>query len=202
MFRLASAVAATIAAVFPIPIVSAMEPAPLKLPPVGTRLHYDEGGKPVSWKIVESKPGAYAAERSDGLSSYANAGGILAPAFRYRDERGFDGTQRLVSGDPMAIYPIAVGKSAKFTVAGEAPARGWKWTHDTSCSVIGTEKIKVPIGEFETFVVHCERRGNRGKEFTTTRYYAPSLGVAVRSITIDHVNNNRWSSDLVKFEAP
>ena len=81
----------------------------------GARVSGGYGGKPVSWKIVESKPGAYAAERSDGLSSYANAGGILAPAFRYRDERGFDGTQRLVSGDPMAIYPIAVGKSAKFT---------------------------------------------------------------------------------------
>ena len=40
------------------------------------------------------------------------------------------------------------------------------------------------------------------------RVSAKTMGVAisridpVRSITIDHVNNNRWSSDLVKFEAP
>lgn len=200
MFRLPIALAAAI--VLSGAPASALEPAPLKMPPVGTKIHYDEGGTPVVFEVIESKPGAYAARRTDGQSSFATVGGLVSPALRYRDPRGYDGTQRLVEGDPTAIYPLAVGKSVSFKVAGEAPSRGWKWTNSVNCAVTGTEKVKVALGEFDTFVVRCERSGTRGKEQTVTRYYAPSLGLSVRSVTVDHVNNNRWNTDIVKLEAP
>jgi len=200
MERLSIAIATAIA--LAAPSVRAMEPAPLVLPPVGTKIHYDEGGTPTVWTVVESKPGAYAARRDDGLTGFASAGGIVTPAHSFRDVRGFDGTQKLITGDPLAIYPIAVGKNTKFTVGGAAPARGTTWTHDHACAVTGTEKVKVAIGEFDTFVVHCERRAARGKEQTVTRYYAPAIGMTVRSITVDHINNNRWSTDVVKLEKP
>ena len=183
-------------------MASTLEPAPHVMPKTGTTLHFDEGGTPRTWVVKESKPGIYTMERNDRLAAFTSAGGIVSPAVTYKDDRGFDGTQRVTKGDPLQIYPIKGGNKVSFTVSGEVPTRGWKWTNEVACDVTGTERVKAPIGEFDTFVVTCVRSGNRGREQTVTRYYAPKLGLTVRSVTVDHINNNRWSTDLLKVEGP
>lgn len=180
----------------------ALEPAPVAMPPVGTKLHYDDGGTPRTWIVTEAKPGSYAAERGDQLASFATIGGLISPAHNYRDERGFTGWQKVVSGDPLSIYPLKVGNAATYALTGAAPSRGWTWNQQYACNVTGTERVKVAVGEHDTYVVHCVRSGPRGKEQTVTRYYAPALGLTIRSITVDHVNNNRWNTDLLKIEKP
>lgn len=185
-------------------VASALDAAPLVLLPVGTRIHNDEGGRRVIWTVVESKPNVFSAMREDGKGSFSSTGGVVSPALRYTDERGDQGTQRVIEGDPLAIYPVQIGRSVRFRVAGEVVRqRRITWTNDYTCSVTGTERIKVALGEFDTFVVQCERFAqNQTKEQTVTRYYAPIVGLTVRSITIDYVNNNQWNTDTAKIERP
>ena len=134
-----------------------LDPAPHVMPKAGTTLHFDDGGSPRTWLVKEAKPGTFTLERSDRLAGFTTAGGLVSPATSYKDDRGFSGTQRLVKGDPMELYPIKVGNKVNFTVTGEAPSRGWKWTHSTACDVTGTERVKAALGEFDTFVVTCVR---------------------------------------------
>ncbi|MBL8698152.1 MAG: hypothetical protein JNK67_07255 [Alphaproteobacteria bacterium] len=175
---------------------AALEPAPLVMLPVGTKLHQDDGGKAVVWTITESKPGAYAAERDDGIS-FASIGGLATPPLIYNGRHGLE-RQRITRGDPLAIYPLAVGRSVRFSVSGETPSKGWRWQIDHACVVTGTDRTTVRAGSFETYVVRCERvPAGMTTDQTITRYYAPSIGATVLTIVEEHRNNTKWRTELV-----
>lgn len=188
--------AAVAAGLVPVVGAAALEPAPLVLLPVGTKLRVSEGGTPIELTITESKPGSYALERSDGISM-ASAGGVVTPPYTYSGRNGLE-RQRITRGDPLAIYPLAVGKSVKFSVSGELPAKGWLWQNEQSCAVTGIERTTVTAGTFDTYVVRCERvPAGRTKDQTITRYYAPAISATVLTVVEDHRNNSKWSTELV-----
>lgn len=175
----------------------ALEPAPLVMLPAGTKLQQNEGGTPIAWTVTESKPGAYAAARDDGSLSFQSIGGIVTPAHSFVDQNGA-GRQKVTKGDPLAIYPLQVGKTTKFSVEGQNTSRGWTWHQEHSCVVTGTEKVTVKAGSFDAFVVRCERvTSGRGKDQTITRYYVPAISATALTITEDLRNNNKWSTELV-----
>lgn len=95
-----------------------------------------------------------------------------------------------------ALWPLAVGKSVRFSTEGRSVSkengRESKYTQNWSCSVDGTERVRVLAGEFDTYVISCQRRSSRGKWWQTyTYYYAPELGTYVMRRSLHKKNGER-----------
>ncbi len=85
---------------------------------------------------------------------------------------------RVVSGDPDALFPLAVGNTVKFTDAGKTKRASWNGTGNT-CTVKGTGSIKVKAGDFDVYTIVC-RRGVRRFSSIATYYYAPDPQMVVK----------------------
>ncbi len=81
-----------------------------------------------------------------------------------------------------AIWPLVVGKEATFVTdiksVSKVNGREGSYSQKWSCSVDGTENIRVLAGSFNTFRVACKRNsitGRRKWRQTITYYYAPEI---------------------------
>ena len=88
------------------------------------------------------------------------------------------GGARVVSGDPDALFPLAVGNTVKFTDAGKTKRASWNGTGNT-CTVKGTGSIKVKAGDFDVYIIVC-RRGVGRTSSIATYYYAPDPQLVVK----------------------
>ena len=78
---------------------------------------------------------------------------------------------------PLLIPKMSVGAS-------------WKWEsadkkRRESSKVVGTEKVTVPAGTFETLVVQYEGVSDSGKAYLDKTWYAKGIGYVKDVMTID-----------------
>ena len=81
-----------------------------------------------------------------------------------------------------SLFPLAVGKSVSFKQEGKA-LTGRRWTAKFTITVIREEKVHIPAGDFDTFVVRFEDKpGLKGRYWAKNVYwYAPDVGLIVRA---------------------
>jgi hypothetical protein len=88
-----------------------------------------------------------------------------------------------VSGDPDALFPLAVGERAAYRYRGRSTADPRGWTGRGRCNVAAAERITVPAGTFDTYKVVCEQGEDLDDPYRVwTRWYAPELGHPVASL--------------------
>lgn len=100
---------------------------------------------------------------------------------------GFGATLGTVSKEKMSdgereavakLYPLKVGNSVRSGHSGTTTS-GFNWTAMDKLEVTGTEKVTVPAGTFETFVIETSMNNDRwwGKN---TCWYAPEIGYCAK----------------------
>lgn len=101
------------------------------------------------------------------------------------------------------IWPLRVGREARVATA-RGPLR-WEWRF----RVVGTERVRVPAGTFDTYVVEAVEVATRTANPTaepqvTTFWYAPENGTVVRFVigTLGRVVRRVTRQELVRVEAP
>ena len=94
------------------------------------------------------------------------------------------------------IFPLEVGKSVEF------PRRIDRWNWVNRIAVVATERLRLPFGEVDTYVVLSETRGLDNPFHARNRiWFAPSIGWSVR---FDY-NDSRGVSyawQAIQFIAP
>lgn len=112
----------------------------------------------------------------------------FGPSYFYKNCGGYSGTQEVepVSESP---YPISVGKSWNYVYSGIWEGEPWKDTR--KCSVDGTARVTVPLGDFDTFKLVCNDRWTR-----RTWYVAPEVG---RSVKYERYHKRRHTTRTLEL---
>lgn len=86
------------------------------------------------------------------------------------------------------LWPLKVGKKVKFIRTTEDETRQWV----NKLKVDRTEKIRLPIGEVDTYVIETKSwiRGAERWYGTAEYWFAPELGWVVKTKSSDIYNNN------------
>lgn len=80
------------------------------------------------------------------------------------------------------LWPLATGNRGQYqshqTITRNDPAESTQLSRQWYCSVEGTQRVSVPAGSFDTYVIACERYSSTGQSWRATRryYYAPDIG--------------------------
>lgn len=141
----------------------------------GEFFEYDNGPAMI---VTESSNGLVTWKYANGATSsgYAN---FLVPQLNWdgADSRG-SGTTNASRG---FLWPLTIGGFGQFDITQtiveaqggppETLTRRWE------CSVNGTEKVSVPAGEFDTYIVSCNRYSANGNDWRGrhTYYYSPDI---------------------------
>ena len=142
---------------------------------------------------------------------------------RVEDVRGFDATLRvlrtgktigvhaqLFSGAAVGnvlqydrravegLWPLSVGKTVDVNTNRENQV--WQ----VEFKVLRTERVTIPAGTFDTFVIQQRERGIGSNSYrgTTTRWYAPSLGLSVKYEQVIESQNNTIAWQLKEIIYP
>ncbi len=99
---------------------------------------------------------------------------------------------------PESLWPLSVGKSTSFDAHREHQV--WQ----VEVSVTGTERVVVPAGTFDTFVIQKRERGIGHNSYrgTTTYWYAPIVGSPVKYEQVVESQNNRIAWELKQLAYP
>lgn len=129
--------------------------------------------------------------------------GLFTPDMR-QVQSGTSGT-RFDPPAPLIKIPMAVGDTWK-NAAEMVTRDNAKSKTDFEYKVVGTEKVKTPAGEFETFKI--ESGGwVTGVSWTGSvrvaqvQWYAPSIGRVVRSEFRDFRGGRPWSDTLTELKS-
>jgi hypothetical protein len=122
---------------------------------------------------------------------YRRPRNFVLPVLGWRFNQG-EG-RRSVTGHPEALWPLAAGNTARFSVITEFrrdPASPWErslalWT----CKTGPWHEIEVPAGRFPVLSIACDRFSswNMRLQERVTSDYAPDVGHYIRRTTIDYL---------------
>ena len=175
--------------------------AKVSLPPMAK-----PAAKPVGYKWIALKNGedehvvTKIAEKgsletwknSTGCSYTRPTGEIFASSVKWSFCGGSDGTQDIkVEG---VIWPLEVGRKWSEEISGLSD-RGRSWSKTNTCTVEAQVRVKVKVGEFDTYKVVCKDTWN-----TRTKYVSP-----VPSVTVYYVREHSsrgGTYELVRQEFP
>lgn len=93
---------------------------------------------------------------------------------------------------PAYLFPLETGKSWSVRIDAVNPASGRRNSVRVDGEVLGTERISVPAGDFDTIKVRrLVYAGDwdgfrRETNIIETDWYAPAVGRAIRSVTTSH----------------
>ena len=95
------------------------------------------------------------------------------------------------------LFPLKVGKKASFSHSGVANSR--PWTNSDTAEVVTIEKVTMPAGTFETFVIRTDM-GNPNWWGQNTCWYAPEVGSCVKRKWRSATSASDW--ELVSVKTP
>jgi hypothetical protein len=123
--------------------------------------------------------------------AYRRPRNFVLPVLGWRFNQG-EG-RRSVTGHPEALWPLAAGAAARFSVITEFrrdAAAPWErslalWT----CKTGPRHEIEVPAGRFPVLSIACDRFSswNMRLQERVTSDYAPDVGHYIRRTTIDYL---------------
>ena len=94
---------------------------------------------------------------------------------------------------------MRVGSKASWTAQSQYSENGKQVSQSSSrktCVVTGEERISVPAGVFDTFVIDCQ---TPAEKMSRQEWYAPSIATVVRSVEKDS-QGNRTVTDLISIK--
>jgi hypothetical protein len=112
--------------------------------------------------------------------------------------------RRASDASPNILWPLSVGKSARFGVSQTLLDKTNGLTEEINrrweCNVKGTERISVPAGNFDTYIVSCDRYSSGGNEWRGrhTYYFSPDVRHYVK-LDRDYANRPSKSEQLVRY---
>ena len=116
---------------------------------------------------------------SNGTTSTGYRNFILpALAWKSANRRG----EATSTAPPHMLWPLAAGNRGHYNthqvITGNDQAGSTQLFRQWYCSVEGTQRVSVPAGSFDTYVIACDRYSSTGQSWRATRryYYAPDLG--------------------------
>lgn len=164
--------------------------APLKPLAAGTVFHFKSGGADVPITVT----------KMEGITVFQDDG---------REKREFVGfavglsqamSETMETSDRMKVatlFPLKVGRRASFSHSGVASNR--PWTNSDTAEVVTIEKVTVPAGTFETFVLRTDM-GNANWWGQNTCWYAPEIGYCVKRKWRSATSSSDW--ELVSVKTP
>lgn len=96
---------------------------------------------------------------------------------------------------PDVSFPLFVGKKWTGKYSGEEGSK--KWTGDVSCEAVALEDVAVKAGKLQAFRIECVDKWDAGIIFIngkkkSTRWFAPAVGLIVKSINED----SQWNVEV------
>ena len=161
-----------------------LAPAPLPIYKKGTTYVYSNG----SWeRVIDVVPGSVTWESNRGSVSTGSPDFTYKRASWQRSNRQkireFTSRTDIAATPPTSLWPLRVGNVAghieRITSREEGSTdktNQVKWR----CEVIGTDRVSVMAGEFDTFQIKCARKTGRKTMEVKTWSYAPAVGHYVR----------------------
>jgi len=174
----------------------------------GEYFFYDSG---LSMIATASDDGLVEWKYGSGATStgYAN---FLIPQLSW--ESNPDRSESTTDASPNFLWPLNVGKSGRFNITQtlikneSSPPDEIKRTWE--CKVEGTEKVVVPAGKYDTYVVSCSRYSTDDKDWRGRHryYYSPDIrhyvmvekDYARRTSTIERLSKHGFNSNYLPQE--
>jgi len=106
----------------------------------------------------------------------------------------------------LALFPLKVGNRVEFEYERDAIGIQGRSKKSVTSTVLGTERVKTPLGDLDTYVIETIQLTPPSFENRNKCWYAPSIGLCVKyeaTIKSPVAQNNRsWTGDMVKYSAP
>jgi hypothetical protein len=165
-----------------------LPPAPAPAYEVGDAFVFSDGrveqvrridGEVISWAGLKGAP-------------YQRSRSFFLPVLGWSLPQG-EG-RRTVTGHPEALWPLAPGRSVRFSVVTETRrAANAPWARNLSlwtCTVAPTRQVTVGAGAFQVLPIACDRYSPSTMRLLEriTWEYSDELGHYVRRTTIDYVS--------------
>jgi hypothetical protein len=155
----------------------------------------------VEMKVIDVQNGRVRSVSSQG-DTYVNSINPFLPPYELnvKSETSNNHSEyNEISGDPLAIWPLKVGKRSSNRIIGNIKnMKSDPWNYVFECEVTSRGKIGVQAGEFKnTFVVVCKSHGSING--TTTYHYDAGVG---RVVSMEQVTDDRLFIELVDFYDP
>jgi hypothetical protein len=134
---------------------------------VGDTFTFEDNGVRVQEQVTGFSGHRVIWQNDRGVTWIQSPDVISPPVAWSGDPRLGQGNQQ-VFGEPAKLFPLGVGKSVKFQVAGTSEKLPDGWQAENSCTVLGQEKVTVKAGDYLTWRIACQRG-----EVLETIYYLP-----------------------------
>jgi hypothetical protein len=156
-----------------------------KDPSVGIYFKGLKNGAAYESRLLGKTAESWSLEDSDGCN-WSRPPDAMAPATSWKNCNGSSGSATVQSngGSP---WPMKVGTSWSYRV------NGGNWQTDRDCEVEDAVRVRIGLGEFDTYKVVCTDRWR-----TRTRYYAPAIEKVVFSENIHRKRLEREQYELTE----
>jgi hypothetical protein len=96
------------------------------------------------------------------------------------------------------LFPLEIGKQVWFTVQG-VTAGGYPTSWDETYTVVGRERVRVPAGTFDAYVIRWREWGRLTNDWEATHrfWYAPEVGYFVKFRAAWHTSMKSWEATRV-----
>lgn len=161
-----------------------LEPAPLPRYQVGTKFVYSNG----TWETVAGVTNNEVEWINHRNNQSAGTADFTYKRSRWqtRDRHGqrqFSQADFILGEMTTTLWPLKPGNKTRYDEIGTwYTESGAERNYDNywSCEVLGTEKVSVAAGDFDTWKITCKRYPNKFRSTSKTReyrtwYYAPSI---------------------------
>lgn len=160
---------------------------------VGARIAYVDGVfslKCNRWEVKEVRSGGEIVSKCGDNSITVTADGNPVMALNDKGEI----VSRLTPFLPQLAFPLFVGRKWSGKYSGQE-GRFRKWSGDMSCEAVAFEPVAVAAGRLDALRIECVNEVSIlffHRSIKTTNWYAPALGLIVKSANED----KRWDYQL------
>lgn len=160
---------------------------------LGSRFSYVDGVfslKCNQWEVKETRKNGDIVSQCGGNSMAVTADGNPVMAVNDKGEV----VSRLTPFLPQLSFPLSVGRTWAGKYEGQE-GRFKKWSGEMTCVAAAFEPVQVPAGKFDAFRIECVNEVRilfLQRTIKTTNWYAPSVGMIVKSVNEDR----KWDYQL------
>ncbi len=153
--------------------------------PIGYVWKALKNGSPHETRLIESTADTETWEDSNGCR-WTRPKKPMAPSTTWDNCGGRSGTAT-VTDQGGTVFPMKVGNAWSYEVD------GGRWRTDRDCEVEDAVRVRIALGEYDSFKVICTDRWR-----TRTYYYAPALE---KSVYFENVHRTRGEHDRYELAA-
>jgi len=174
-------------------------------PPPGL-LGRDDWYCPQPGTTVETSAGGYFLfTRGDGARCWYRMRDGSANS-RYAHLLGGDSAWLAIGGAKLKdLWPLEIGKTVWF-VSNGISSNGYPSTWYETYRVVGRERVAVPAGTFDTYVIEWEEQGREGSSYRAANrfWFAPEVGyfVKFRAASVPYNTLEDWDATRVVVPQP